>query len=101
MGGLYDYGVTIVTARKRSLGKGNIFTSACHSFCPHRGSVSRGVCLEGGSVSGGASVSRVGCASRGSSVDLPPSDTMGYGQQAGGTHPTEINACLNLYFVMK
>ena len=26
-----------ITARKRSLGQGNIFTSMCHSFCPHVG----------------------------------------------------------------
>ena len=90
MGGLCDYGVTIVTTRRRSLGQGNIFTSVCHSFCPH-----------GGSVSGGGSVSTVGSTSRGVRQTSPPLHAMRYGQQAGGTHPTEMNACLNLYFVMK
>ena len=28
---------TIVTARKRSLGQGNIFRSVCQEFCPHGG----------------------------------------------------------------
>ena len=36
----------VITARKRSLGQGNIFTSVCHSFCPGGG------CLHpGGSAS--------------------------------------------------
>ena len=35
-------GKIICTARKRSLGQGNIFTSVCQEFCPQGG---RGVCL--------------------------------------------------------
>ena len=56
----------LITARKRSLGQGNIFTSVCHSFCPG-----------GGSASGGWQ------------TPLP----IGYGQRAGGTHPTGVHSC--------
>ena len=39
-----------LTARKRSLGQGNIFRSMCPSFCPEGvgGMCSRGVCVAGG-----------------------------------------------------
>ena len=39
-----------ITARKLSLGQGNIFTSMCHSFCPQEGVC--GVHGEGGGVHG-------------------------------------------------
>ena len=29
----------------------------------------------------------------------PPADTMGYGQQVGGTHPTGMHCCLRLCFI--
>ena len=43
----YFISVNVITARKRSLGQGNIFTNVCHSFCPRGrgGSASRGVGL--------------------------------------------------------
>ena len=47
----------IITARKRSLGQGNIFTSVCQEFHPHGGSAcSQGVWFraEGGASSGGS-----------------------------------------------
>ena len=66
----------ITTARKLSLGQGNIFTSVCHSFCSRGGG--RWVCIQGG---GSAS----------------PSDTTGYGQQAGGMHPTGMHSCLSQF----
>ena len=31
---------SLITARKRSLGQGNIFSSACQEFCSQRGSTS-------------------------------------------------------------
>ena len=43
-----------------------------------------GVCIQGGSTS-----------SEGGLPPSPPSDTRGYGQQAGGTHPTEMHSCFN------
>ena len=44
-----EYGVTLITARKRSLGQGNIFTPVCHSV--HRGGGVCG-CSGGGCVRG-------------------------------------------------
>ena len=41
--------VSIITAPKRSLGQGNVFTSVCHS-------VQRGVCIQRGSASRGISI---------------------------------------------
>ena len=29
-------------------------------------------------------------------TDIPPPDTTGYGQQAGGTHPTGVHTCWHL-----
>ena len=59
----------LITARKRSLGQGNVFTPV--SFC------SRG---------GG-----------GGGWQTPLSDTTGYGQQAGGTHPTGMHSCSDMF----
>ena len=52
------------------------------------GTGSSGVCLGGGGCLGGRSASR-----RGLGRPLPPSDTMGYSQRAGGTHPTGMHSC--------
>ena len=50
---LHNTRMPIFTARKRSLGQGNIFRSVCQEFCPHGGGASsRGCFLLGG---GGAS----------------------------------------------
>ena len=62
--------VSIITAPKRSLGQGNVFTSVCHSV--HRGSASRGGLHPGGSPSGGS-------ASRGFAL--------GGSASRGGLHP--------------
>ena len=66
-------GLSIVTARKRSLRR----------LCFHRCLSGGGVCiLGGGSASGGW-------------ADSPsPSDTTGYSQRVDGTHPTEMHSCL-------
>ena len=65
----------LVTARKRSLGQGNVFTSVCQEFCP------------GGEVGGGEVYTPLG---------RPLSDTTGYSQQAGGTHPTGMHTCFSI-----
>ena len=94
----------LVTVRKRSLTLGNVFTSVCQSFCSQVGLVSQhasqvrrpGVCIHGDSAFRGSSSME--------GVGRPPGrayrvirrafpqiytwDTMGYGQQAVGTHPT-------------
>ena len=62
------------TTRKRSLGQGNVFTPVCHSV--HGG---RAGLHPGGRVS----------AFWGVGVGHTP--LMGYGQRAGGTHPTGMH----------
>ena len=65
--------VVLVTARKRSLGQGNIFRSVCQEFC----SQGAGVCL-------------IACR------DITPPGAVHagkYGQEAGGTHPTGMQSC--------
>ena len=79
--------IRIITARKRSLGQGNVFTSVCHSV--HGGG---SACLHpvgdlhpGGSASGEWGLHRGG----GGGWTDRPLDTTRYDQRAGGTHPTE------------
>ena len=87
----------------------------CHYFCPQggaaqegsasrrgsaQGGLPRGVCPgeglpRGGSAQGvclGVSASRGVCI-LGGGVQTPQSDTIGYGQRASGTHPTEMHSC--------
>ena len=64
------------TARKRSLGQGNVFTPVCHSV--HGG---RAGLHPGGRVS----------AFWGVGVGVGHTPLMGYGQRAGGTHPTGMH----------
>ena len=52
----------------------------------------RGVCMQRGLHRGGLHPGR-GSASTGGWADRPQSDTMGYGQRAGGTHPTGMHPC--------
>ena len=89
-----------MTARKRSLGQGNIFTNFCHSV--HR----QGVCIQE-SLSLGRSASRGVCIQGGlhpgrlhqtlERLSPPLSDTMGYDQRVGGTHPTRMHSCLRTF----
>ena len=76
----------IITARKRSLGQGNMFTGVCLStgWMPGAGGAwSRGCLLwEGGLVQGGAW-------SGGVPGGDPPT-----GAAAGGTHPTGMHSCI-------
>ena len=78
----------IFTARKRSLGKGNIFAPACHSV--HRGGgVCRSACWD----------------TTPQEQTFPPDQTPPpgtvhagrYGQQAGGMHPTGMQSCRLLF----
>ena len=62
----------MITARKRSLGQGNIFTSVCHSFCPggwwacvEEGCAWRGACVAGRHVWQGVCIAEVGVDGRG------------------------------------
>ena len=67
--------IIFITARKRSLGKGNMFT---------------GVCLStggGGAWSGGCLLRR------GGPPRVPGGDPPGTATAAGGTHPTGMHSC--------
>ena len=89
---MLDYWRWFITARKRSLGQGIIFTSFCLSV--HRGCLCTwggGVCPERGSPCLGGSLSG-GCLSRGSLSWRPPLPC--YGGRMGGTYPTGMNSCL-------
>ena len=81
-----------ITARKRSLGKGNIFSSVCQEFCP-RG----GVCL---SARWDTTCPPPGGADTHLRADTPQDQAPPcavhagiYGQQAGGMHPTGMQSC--------
>ena len=74
-------GNAMFTARKRSLGQGNIFRRVCQEFCPQWGGVwSRGVPGLGGVWS------------RGGGGDPPRTATA-----SGGTHPTGIHSCIYIF----
>ena len=89
----------IITARKRSLGQGNIFTPVCHSV--HRvgsASVHAGIPPPQDHAPQGTMHPPVPCTPR----DHPPPETMHppgaehagrYSQRAGGTHPTGMQSC--------
>ena len=77
---------TFITARKRSLGQGNIFSSVCQEFCP--GGVSA-------SVHAG-----IPPPPRHPPEQTPPCTVRAerYGQQAGSMHPTGMHSCLINYY---
>ena len=74
---MYEH-VELITARKRSLGQGNVFTSVCQSFCSQ-------VCWGGGLCPGGGF-----CQRDPPRTKTPP--TVWW--RAGGTHPTGMHSCL-------
>ena len=72
----------IITARKRSLGQGNVFTGMCHSFCP-QGRVGFPACITGYMTGGclppgGSASSRWGGGGLHPGADPPPPRYMGY-----------------------
>ena len=79
----------LITARKRSLEQGNVFTPVCHSVRLEGGSASRGVCIKGDLHPGAFASRRRGLHPRGGDLHPGgsaslwpdrPSDTTGYGQ---------------------
>ena len=97
----------IFTARKRSLGQGNIFRSVCQEFCPQgRGSTSAGTPPR--DQAGTPHRTRYTPLTRqlhpqgpgrytplDQAVPPPPRAVHAgrYGQQGGGTHPTGVHSC--------
>ena len=86
-----------MTAHKRSLGQGNVFTPVCDSV--HRGGESAplhaGIHLAiGRPAPRQAHTHSYPWADIPSLGKPPPSDTTEYGQQAGGTHPAGMHTCL-------
>ena len=67
---------SISTARKRSLGQGNVFTPVCHS------------------VNGGVVSAPLHAGIHPPWAATPRQIPTGYVQQAGGTHPTGMHTCL-------
>ena len=94
---------SIFTARKRSLGQGNIFSSMCQEFC------SRGVCLSAcwdtttpPPLETGTPLEHIPLEEATPPRAPPPEQTPPppcavhagrYGQQAGGMHPTGMLSC--------
>ena len=80
----------IITARKRCLGQGNVFTRVCLPPRGGGGSATRGESASTGSASTGVCIQ--GVLHRGwgwgggGQTPQDTWDTMGYGQQAGGPH---------------
>ena len=77
----------VFTARKRSLGQGNIFSSVCQEFCSQGGGLPQ--CMLGYHPP----------RSRHPPPNQAPPWTKHppagrYGQQAGGMHPTGMQSCL-------
>ena len=82
----------LCSARKRTLGQGNIFRSVCQEFCS-----------QGGSTWAGTPRDQVHPQPPGPGTHpiTPPGTnytpgavhSMRYGQQAGGTHPTGMHSC--------
>ena len=89
-----------MTAHKRSLGQGNVFTPVWDSV--HRGGVSAplhaGIHLAIGRPAprqAHTHSSPLGRYPLSWHTHPPsPADTTGYGQQTGGTHPTGMHTCL-------
>ena len=84
--------ILIFTARKRSLGQGNVFTPVCHSV--HMG----GVCIRGGLHPGGvcihSGVYTQGSLHPGGGRQTPsPNRILRDSQRAGGTNPTGMDSC--------
>ena len=72
--------------------KVTLHLSVSHSV--HReGCLHPGGLHQGGSASGGGGV----CMQKG--LGRPPSDSMGHGQRAGGTHPTGMHSCVVSIFL--
>ena len=87
----------LFTARKRSLGQGNIFIDVCQEFCSRGGFCSWGVSAPGGwgcLLPGGSALGGGGCywgclLLGGYLVETPLTDTA-----AGSMHPTGTHSCL-------
>ena len=86
---------SIFTARKRSLGQGNIFAPVCHSVHRVGGYLGRyppGRYTHLGRYTPQAGTSPLARYTPSGQVH-PQQRMLGYGQQAGDTHPTGMHSC--------
>ena len=103
---LHTISVVFFTARKRSLGQGNIFSSVCQKFCP-RGVVCLSACWDTTHTPLARRpppllarrlplVSQPPLAKRPPPARRPPYTVHAgrYGQQSGSMHPTGMHSCL-------
>ena len=85
---------TFITARKRSLGQGNVLSSVCQGFCPRGGRAWRGgVCVAGGHAWWGVCMVGV-CAWWGGHVWQGVGGMCGRGGMHGGRHAWWGGACM-------
>ena len=84
----------VITARKQSLGQGNVFTPIRQSFCSQGGVY---LCMLGYTPPSQPDTP-LGRPPLGRQPPgrHPPSDTTGYYQQAGGVHPTGMHTCFEI-----
>ena len=83
---------TLVTARKRSLGQGNIFAPVCHSV---HGGVCLSACWDTTPPPGADTPGPAPPKTRHPPDQAPPNAVHPgrYGQRAGGTHPAGMQSC--------
>ena len=83
----------IITARKRSLGQGNIFLVVCQEFCSQGGCLLRGGDWSEGCMFWGGSALGGGAPGPGGPGGDPPQTATA----AGSTHPTGMHSCTYNY----
>ena len=67
-------------------------------MCAGGGGLHPGGSASGGSVSGEGVCPRGACFHGGWADPSTQSDTMGYGQRAGGTHPNGMHSCYSIFY---
>ena len=94
--------IFIITAGKESFGQGNVFTPVCHSVHGGAGVRLPQVTWWGSAYRRDLSPDGLPRGKRwgGGGWADPPSDTMGYGKCAGGTHPTGMHSCFIFYEII-
>ena len=92
----YFFSKYLITARKRSLGQGNIFSSVYQEFCSQVGGLPQ--CMLGYHTPLSRHPHPWSRQPPGPGTPLCAVHAGRYGQQAGGMHPTGMQSCLFLRF---